>query len=155
MNVKSVSKNAPQRVFYKDAYLRTNRTVRFSAWSEFGSSLFLDVNYSVQIPNSGVYYYDFTTPNINGYVLIIATDGSDPQGSILRVGSPSEELAFYLRGDLAENITTNYEIFDINSAVIASGTMENVSSGFYKVNVDGLIKPWFLEVNETVVVESV
>lgn len=154
MKVKSVPKNSNQRIFYKDAYLRTNRSVIFSAWNEFGVSLFLNANYLNQISNYGVYYYDFVTPNTDSYVISLGTDGEDPQGLILKVGNPLDDLAFYLRGDLAENISTTYEIFNEASSVISSGTMENVASGFYKVNVTGLVKPWFLEVNESLDVES-
>lgn len=152
MKVKEVNKNINQRVFYKDAYLRSGRTILFSAWKENGEQVYLNQPADSEIPNSGMYYYDFITPNFDSYVLVIATDGQDPQGSALKVGNP-QDLAFYLRGDLAENLTTNFEIYDISSNILSSGTMENVSNGFYKTSVQGLAKPWFLEVNELVDVE--
>jgi hypothetical protein len=149
MKVKETSKNINQRIFYKDAYLRSGRTILYSAWRETGEQVYINQPADNEIPNSGMYYYDFTTPNIDCYVLIIATDGQDAQGSVLKVGSP-QNFAFYLRGDLAENLTINFEIYDQSSNVLSSGTMENVSSGFYKTSVQGLAEPWFLEVNELV-----
>ena len=148
-SVKEVQIDQATRIFYKDASLRFDRTVLFSAWNENGVPYFIDQESTARIPNAGVYYYDFTTPSNPSYMLVLATDGNDPQGSILKVGSPPGK-AFYLRGDLAENITTAFEIYDTSSNVLASGTMESVASGFYSTSTDGLSQPWFLEVNELV-----
>lgn len=149
MKIKSASKNSTYRTFYKDAYLRSGRSIWFNAWNENGDSIYENQLITAEIPNIGIYYYDFTTPNIDSYVLIIATDNQDPQGTVLKIGNPIERT-FYLRGDLAEGVTTTFEIYDQSSNILATGVMESIVSGFYTTVVDGLSKPWFLQINELV-----
>lgn len=146
MQVYSYDKNTPQRLFYKDAKLKKGMNVTFTVWNDSGEIVFENQTAS-QIPNAGVYYYDFVTPNEDTYLVALGTEGSDPQGVVLKIGSPTVEKAFYLHGELKENLSVPYEVFDINSNVLSSGEMVNIVSGFYSTNVTGLNKPWFFEAN--------
>ena len=150
MKIKFTAKNADYSVFYKEEALRTSEDIRFSIWNQSGNNLFLNQPATQGIINTGVYYFDFTTPSVDSYLLILCTDGVQPKGTILQVGTPAIEQSFYLRGDLDDTQTVTYEIYDTASTTLDSGTMSSVVSGFYSVNVSALAKPWFLRVVELV-----
>ena len=137
-------KNSNCRIFYKDARLRSGRNIVFNIWDDNGS-IFLSNQSGVQIDNSGVYYCDFVSPNVDSYLLATGTDFQDPQGMVLKIGNPAEKF-FYLRGDLQENVNVTYEIYDTLAVVLNSGVMNNIVSWFYSVIVEGIPKPWFVEI---------
>jgi hypothetical protein len=146
IKIKSINKDANHRIFYKDALLRQNRHVTFTAWNEDGETVFSNES-AFNIFDSGSYYYNFTTPNIDSYLLIIGSDGSDPQGISLKIGEPSNQLVFYLHSNLTEDLIINYEIYDENSNILDEDIMTNIAGGFYYINVNELAEPWFLRVN--------
>jgi len=150
MEIEFTTKNADYRIFYKEEALRVSEDIRFSIWNQSGNNLFDNVPATQEIFGSGVYYFDFTTPNTDSYLLILSTDGVQPKGTILQVGTPAIEQSFYLRGDLDSTQIITYEIYDESSTTLDSGTLTSVVNGFYSVNVTGLLKPWFLRIVELV-----
>ncbi len=150
MRIEFTTTDADYRVFYKEDALRPGEAIKFSIWNQGGSNLFLNQPATQEIINTGVYYFDFTTPSVDSYLLILSTDGVQPKGTVLQVGTPAIEQSFYLRGDLDNTQTVTYEIYDAASTTLDSGTMSSVVSGFYSVNVGALTKPWFLRVVELV-----
>ncbi len=140
--------NANFRIFYKEETLSADENITFSVWKDDGTNLHLSQPATQEIPNSGVYYYDFTTPSTTTYLLILATDGNKPKGTVLQVGSPTTEKSFYLDGNLNEDVSHAYIIFDYLSVELDSGTLDNVAGGFYSVDVGGLVKPFFVSVNQ-------
>jgi hypothetical protein len=151
MSIIEASKNETITIYYKDATLRSNRDVFFSAWDQNGTVIFTDQPADGEIPDSGVYHYDITTPNTDSYMLVLATDNEDPEGLTIKVGSPTIERGFYLRGDLKEEVQMLYEIYDTSSTILDEGTLNNVANGFYSTGpTQSLAEPFFLQINESV-----
>lgn len=138
------------RIFYKEEILRKGESVFFSIWDQDGTNLFLNEPSTNEIPNSGVYYFEFITPATPTYLVVLANDNDKPQGIVLQVGEPSVKKSFYLEGNLQAGASIAYQIYDISSIVLQAGTMTNVAGGFYSVNVEGLLNPFFVEVNQLV-----
>lgn len=155
MEINVIPQNSDFRFFYKHPTLGTNADIDFSIWDSNGNIIVTADPPTLEILNTGVYYYDVTTPSTDGYWMLLGTEGSNPKGTILKIGAPSSKLAFYLRGDLTNAAQTDYEIFDISNNLLQSGQMTPLVSGFYSVVVsDAIPEPWFLNIIQLVDVRN-
>ena len=131
-------------IYYKTNNLATGQTVIFNVWNENGQQLVTN-QIGTEIGSDGVYYIDYT-PTISDYLLIIGSNnGSLPRPDVVKVGSPTEK-AWYVNNSFSENQTIPYEIYNSSGATIGSGSMINVTNGFYYIDVSGYSDPWFFEV---------
>jgi hypothetical protein len=91
-----VQKNNVIKIYYKTDNLLSGQTVVFNIWDENGTPLVINQT-ATEIPGKGVYYIDYTTPNVDNYLLIKGnrSGGIDPRPIVLMNGEPSPRI-FYV-----------------------------------------------------------
>ncbi len=135
-------------IFYRHPLLETGHSVTFNTWDEDGTIISSDVPHDFEVPNSGIYYLNFTAPATSGYVLTTGThDDSSYVAHIFDVGTPSDERVYYFEGEINSIKSNGYIIYDDSDTVIQSGTLTDLGNGFHYASVGSLIKPWIMEVS--------
>lgn len=150
--MKTVSPLESFNAFYKEGSLATGDSVTFSVWKQDGTQLVNNQPAQVEIPNTGVYYYNITAPNENTYLLIYATDGEKPSVQVVQVGLPSSRV-WYWGGSNVGGDTVPYHAFDYSSQ-FESGSMADLSNGFYYVDSSAWSLPWFVNIDDIIIAKN-
>lgn len=146
--MRCIEKNAQNNFYYKADDLNSGELVKFNIWNDSGAQLATDQLATSEINSQGVYYLTFNVPDYDGYLLVKGeiTSGSGARGTVVKVGSPAQEKAFYIDKKFKSNLSLTYEVYDSVPTTLATGAMELIVSGFYYADVSGLVKPWFFEI---------
>ena len=139
--------STPINIYYKTDALASGQSVSFDVWDGSGTSIESGTPADAEVDTDGVYYLSIVTPASDAYLLIKGTDGSKPQGTVIKVGVPPIEKGFHIDKDFTPNLTIPYDIWDDTGGSLASGNLTWVADGFYTTSVDGLATPWFFEVH--------
>ena len=143
--MRCVSVDSNLRLFYKTNNLESGQNVIFNIWDQNGSIIKSNES-ATEIGTEGVYYYDFVTPILDCYLLIVGSNnGNFKEPEIIKSGNPSEK-SFYVQGSLRSGKIIGYQIYDESNVILASGPLNDIVSGFYSADVTGLSEPWFFEV---------
>lgn len=143
--MKCVDLNQTLRLFYKADKVASGQNVLFNIWDDSGNSLVSNA-VGLEIGSEGVYYYEYTTPGTDLYLLVLSTNnGISPKPDILKVGNPSEKV-FYVQGGFKTGKLIGYEIYGDDGVTQQSGILTDIVSGFYSADSSGLTPPWFFQV---------
>lgn len=153
MKIESFPQNTLAKIFYKHPTLSRGETVTFSYWDVNGTPIATDVSATAEIPNTGVYYLEITTPTEDTYWLFEGTDGEDVQAEVIKVGTPSLERVFYWNFN-GPGETVPFEFYDISNNLLLSGNMTDLGNTFYSVVSQFVTAPWFVEIDGGVVINS-
>lgn len=147
--MKCVAKNTAINIYYQANNLETGLDVVFNIWNDSGDVLAFQESANSEIDTCGVYYYDFTTPNEDAYLLVKCSisGGGYPQSYVIKVGSPAVEKTFYASNNFETGLSIPYEIFNSDNNVLDSGNLTEALQGFYYADVSAISKPWFFEVH--------
>jgi len=128
VNILTVAKNDTIRIIYKSDRLVSGLDVRFTLLKLDGTVVANDVSADSEITARGVYYYDFTTPNEDtyvvgtGYIANSATNTTEP--IVFKIGNANPQTLFHFgQSDSAPA----YRIYDLNGDTIVSDTLTSVA----------------------------
>lgn len=128
-SVQNLAKNETLRVYYKASGLVSGLDVRFDFLRLSGSPIVLNNPADAEIPGRGIYYYDFTAPNEDIYVIGSAyvDDYIDLEPIIFKIGEPAQKcLFYYTEKNIVGQLT--YRIYNTNGTTVQEGNLEQISS---------------------------
>src|ERR1035437_6299261 len=134
------NKNAQTKIYYKSDDLVTGQSVVFSVWDVLGNTYLSNAPATAEISNLGIYYIDFTTPDIDTYLLVTASyaNSSHPKSLVIAIGFPTDVTVFYADPTKLMAATLPFSIFDMFGVIWISGDLLNFGHGFYGTNVNSL-----------------
>lgn len=151
--MKCVDVSQTLRLFYKANQVASGQNVLFNIWDDSGN-LLVSSAVGTEIGTEGVYYYEYTTPATDLYLLILASNaGNSPKPDILKVGTPSEKV-FYVQGGFKSGREIGYDIYGDDGVTQQTGLLTDIVAGFYSANATGLTEPWFFQVYPYVSVDQ-
>ncbi len=132
-SVQNIAKNSTIRVYYKSSSLETGLDVRFDFYKLSGQPISINQPADYEVPGKGVYYYDFTSPNENTYVVgkAYVAGYTDVEPIVFKVGEPSQKVLFYYTEKTILRPLT-YRVYNTLGDNVQEGELTGIgSTSFY------------------------
>lgn len=154
-----VALNTTIRLFYTAQGLATGQSVVFNLWDDDGTQVVTSAAADGEVLSEGLYYYDYTTPSSDTYVVGFGSLASGNSTAtigpfVLKVGNPTPQKMFYF--DILATATPTYRVYDISGVDQQTGALTAIgSTGFYSADVTVTSKQqYFFEVADNNLVTS-
>jgi hypothetical protein len=130
--IQNLSKNETIRIYYKSEDFVPGLDVRFDFYRLSGVAIAENQPADGEIPDRGVYYYDFTAPNEDIYIVgqAHAPDDEAQEPIVFKVGNPLSQTLFYYTEKDDDSIS--YRIYDSLGVNQQSGILTNVPNTFFR-----------------------
>lgn len=132
MAIQNLAKNQTIRVYYRSSAQQDGLNVRFDFFNVSGLYSAQNAPYDGFVAGKGVYYYDFTAPNQDTYVLGIAylNDKQDVEPIVFKVGQPTQQLLFYYTEKTIVG-GLDYRVYDEQGVILQEGQLSQVSDTYF------------------------
>lgn len=135
-SIRSLNKNESIRIFYRSSSSTLNLDVRFNFLRLSGVSIFGEQLADGEVPNKGIYYYDFTAPNEDVYLVGLSYIGNkiDVEPIVFKVGNPFPQALFYYT-EKEFSSPPSYRVYDTYGSEEQIGILASVpETGFWYTN---------------------